>query len=153
MIKKTRLSIFIFSLIIVACSHYDSLEKSGEESKADGKSHNAGKDCMSCHNSSSNEASENWRNVAGTIYKSNSPLSNSSVQLWSEPGGKGFKIASLVSDKSGNFYTEKIIDFKGGCYPIAINGTDTLFMDESKYNGGGCNSCHYAGSTLGILNF
>jgi len=142
MIKKSTLivslTLFIF---LVACSHYDNLEKNGRESSANGKSHNAGQDCMSCHNNASNEASGNWWNIAGTVYNYGLISNNTTVELWSDTMGTGYKIAGLVSDKNGNFYSEKIFNFNGGCYPIVKNGTTTRKM-ISKYTGGGCNSCH-----------
>jgi cytochrome c553 len=152
--KKVISGLLMLSLFVIACSHYDNLEKNGKESSANSDSHNSGKDCASCHNNASNEASrEYWWNIAGTVHENEKPTSNISVQLWSEPLAKGFRIKNLISDKDGNFYTEKVVNLNGGCYPIAIRGNDTLFMDAKKYTGGGCNSCHNPSSNEGILNF
>lgn len=144
--KKTKLIVClsaVFSLFIIACSHYDQLQKNGKESKASGKSHNAGQDCMKCHNDNSNEASsEAWWYVAGTVYTASGSINtNARIEIWSEPEAKGYKITSLPADKNGNFYTEKILKFNNGSYPIAISGNDTTYM-ISAFNGQGCNSCH-----------
>lgn len=132
-------------LYFFSCSHYNQLEKNGQTSKHGGsKSHNAGQDCMSCHNNPKNEASrEAWWNVAGTIYKLNIAQvnPNARIELWSEYGAKGIKILALETDNFGNFYTEKIVSFKGGSYPIAISNHDTLRM-SGVFSGGGCNGCH-----------
>lgn len=141
--KKSVILGLFFSLLVIACSHYDDLQKSGVESSSSASSHNNGQDCMKCHNSPSNEASsEAWWNVAGSVYKANgSANTNARIELWSEPNGKGFRILGLNADKNGNFYTEKIVNFNKGCYPIAISGSDTIAMG-AQFVGGGCNSCH-----------
>lgn len=147
--KKTKLIVClsaIFSLFIIGCSHYDELQKNSKESKAnDDESHNTGQDCMSCHNNASNEASsEGWWNVAGSVYTGNSPANNVTVELWSEPNGAGFKILTLTSNKKGNFYTNKIINFNGGCYPLIKNGNKTKAMLSAFKGGVSCSnsSCH-----------
>ena len=60
-------------LIAGACSHYDEIQKDPKESRAgDDESHNAGQNCMSCHNDNKNEASlEGWWNIGGTAYQNN----------------------------------------------------------------------------------
>jgi len=47
----------------------------------------------------------------------------------------------LNVDRNANFYTEKVVNFNGGCYPIVISSKDTMYM-SSKFNGASCNSCH-----------
>lgn len=137
---------FIVFSFLVACSHYDELQKNSKESKAgEDESHNTGQDCMSCHNNSSNEASsEGWWNVAGSVFSNNSPANNVTVELWSEPKGKGYKIVSLTSDKKGNFYTNKIINFNGGCYVKVTDGTKVKYMDQIFAGNKSCSSttCH-----------
>lgn len=154
--KKTKnivLSIGVLSLLFIACSHYDSLQKNGKESSATQSSHNSGQDCMRCHNNNDNEAAFHaWWNVAGTVYHNSGALNKTArIELWSEPNAKGFRILSLASDKDANFYTEKIIKFYGGCYAVAISGTDTVAMSQS-FNGGGCNSCHGVSTSKIMVN-
>jgi hypothetical protein len=142
--KKIQITLLVACFIFIfACSHYDSLEKNGKVSDSNKKSHNSGQDCMSCHGKEMSEAAnEAWWNVAGTVYNSNGGLNtNARIELWSLPNAKGIKILSLNVDRNANFYTEKVVNFNGGCYPVAISGSDTMYM-YSKFNGTGCNSCH-----------
>ncbi len=153
--KKIKILLLITSIsyLIISCSHYDDLEKNGKVSTANDKSHNSGKDCMSCHANASNKASfYAWWNVAGTVYNGSNVLNpNARIELWTQPNAQGNKILSLVTDKDANFYTEKIINFKGGCYPVAISGNDTTYM-RSVYNGGGCSGCHGQAGTAVAAN-
>lgn len=156
--KKTKLIVClsaIFSLFIIGCSHYDELQKNSKESNAnDDESHNTGQDCMSCHNNSSNEASsEGWWNVAGSVYTGNSPANNVTVELWSEPNGAGFKILTLTSDKKGNFYTNKIINFNGGCYPVVISGSKRKNMISKFMGGMSCSNSNCHGGIIDKINF
>ncbi|MCX6187103.1 MAG: hypothetical protein NTU43_08935 [Bacteroidetes bacterium] len=142
--KKIKISLLLSCFIFVfACSHFDTIEKSGRVSESNRKSHNSGEDCMGCHNKDMTEAFiKAWWNIAGTVYRNSGGLNNTArIELWTEPKAKGLKILSLNTDKDANFYTEKIINFKGGCYPVAISENDTSFMN-STFNGGGCNGCH-----------
>lgn len=148
MIVSNKIVVFavIVFAVIASCSHYDEIQKNPKESSAnDDESHNSGQDCMSCHNKQGNEAaSEGWWNVAGTVYSNNSPANNVTIELWSEPNGKGFRILTLTSDKKGNFYTSKIINFNGGCYPLVKNGNKTKAMLSAFKGGMSCSnsSCH-----------
>ncbi len=161
--KNIIFSLFLISLItlvITSCNHYDSIQSSGKESKANGRSHNAGQNCISCHNDNSNEASSSgrWWYFAGTAYnKSGTIASNGGkVELWSNISAKaiatghldslslatGTKIYSVEVDREGNFYTSKIFDMRKGFYPrmVAANNTDTIMTTITA--NGACNSCH-----------
>jgi hypothetical protein len=144
--KNTVFLSIIFIIFLAACSHYDDLQKNSKQSSAgDDESHNTGQDCMSCHNKSGHEATfEGWWNVAGSVYNSGSPANNVTVELWSGKKGTGYKILSLVSDKKGNFYTNKIINFNGGCYPRVISGNKIKDMDQIFTGNASCSStsCH-----------
>lgn len=139
--------VFTSMLFIFACSHYDELERNGTVSTAGENSHNAGEDCMRCHHSSGNEASERWWNVAGTVYYSSGSIASAAgtVQLWTGPRATGKLVYSLPIDRSGNFYTEKISNFRDGYFPIIISGSDTTAMEEPVSGDNvykSCNSCH-----------
>lgn len=141
--KRTILLLHLLAMVIISCSHYDDLQSNGEESTANGNSHNAGRNCMQCHHDGKNEASEKWWYVAGSVVGSKGK--GGVVQLWTERNASGNLLLSLAIDQSGNFYTEKIIDFKGGYYPIIIHGTDTLKMLEQVTGASlnrSCNDCH-----------
>ncbi|MCF8427776.1 MAG: hypothetical protein K9H61_10025 [Bacteroidia bacterium] len=144
MILNKVLVLAVFMTFVFACSHVDEINANLEESSSDEKSHNAGENCGSCHNVSGSEAvrEAGWWTVAGTVYSSgNSPQTNATIELWEKPNKQGALIKRLVSDKIGNFYTNQIIDFKGGCYPSITVGSNTKYMNQ-KYEGGSCNSCH-----------
>jgi hypothetical protein len=145
----------VLAIVISSCSHYDEIQKNPKESKAnDDESHNTGNDCMSCHNKSGSEAaSEGYWNVAGTVFFNNNPLNNATIELWSEPNGGGYKIYTLTSDKKGNFYTNKIIDFKGGCYPVAKKGNITKYMNSKFLGKISCNNSGCHGGAAGTINF
>lgn len=134
--------VFVF---VSSCSHFDELKNNGEESSSDGNSHNAGENCMRCHNDGKNEASEKWWYIAGTVYEEDDKVAGAagSIELWTEADRKGTLVYKLQVDASGNFYTEKIIDFKGGFYPVFVSndGKDVKEM-STKTTVGACGSCH-----------
>lgn len=146
-VKSLPAFIFLSALILIACSHYDQLERDGIVSTSNASSHNSGENCMRCHHDKKNEASEKWWNVAGTVYYNNGDIASSggTVELWTEPGGTGKLVYRLPIDNSGNFYTQKISNFRDGYYPIIIHGNDTTHM-TGKVSGDdvykSCNSCH-----------
>jgi len=149
--KRMNKSLLVFSLIVIgisSCSHYDDIQKNAKESIAgEDESHNSGQNCMNCHNaSSSSEALQEggWWNIAGTAFKSSgSYAKEGSVELWTGPNRTGSLLYKLAIDDLGNFYTGKIVDFKGGVFPVLIdkNGNLNKAMQSSTLNGA-CNSCH-----------
>lgn len=147
---KNKLYItFGMATLLVACSHFDELQKNPKESNnKESESHNMGQNCMKCHNDNSNDASfGRWWNVAGTAYDDTKTPVNGlgSVELWTGPSRTGQLLYKLQVDKKGNFYTNKIIDFKGGFYPVLINADGSFNPDNAmtqKTNIGSCNSCH-----------
>ena len=149
--KKMNKSLLVISLIIIgisSCSHYDDIQKNAKESIAgEDESHNSGQNCMNCHNaSSSSEAVQEggWWNIAGTAFKSSGSFAKEgSVELWTGPNRTGSLLYKLAIDDLGNFYTGKIVDFKGGAFPVLIdkNGNLNKAMQSSILNGA-CNSCH-----------
>ena len=135
-----------FLIILNSCSSpYESLddEDSGGMSSTAGsnRSHNVGRDCMSCHKPGGGEAPI-WR-VAGTVYNEagTAPNSNAAVKLYTGPDAIGKLKYTLQVDAKGNFYTGGNIDFSGGLYPSALGNTSTYSM-SSPITTGSCNSCH-----------
>lgn len=135
-------------VVVSGCNHYDDIQRSGIVSSQDEESHNEGQNCMTCHHDSKNEASEKWWYVAGTLYEDNAGNNEAKeglVQLWTGPLATGTLLCSLPLDKEGNFYTQKIIDFQGGYFPIVIYKNDTFPMPEKvtgNFLNESCNSCH-----------
>lgn len=143
-------TLFFAVFFISACSHFDELQSNPKESKANGRSHNSGKTCGTCHNASGNEASSLWWTAAGTVYNTNGYLLNNvSIELWDGKNRTGNLIKKLTSDANGNFYTNQIINFKSGLYPVLVYGNSVKPM-QSQFNGGSCTTCHN-GSTQAIL--
>lgn len=137
-------SMVFLGLMFQSCSHYDDIMQNAEESTVDGDSHNAGRNCMSCHHDSKSEAHEKWWYVAGSAYDklSNHASSAGVVELWTKPNRTGEKLYALKIDASGNFYTQKIIDFKGGFYPVVVANNGTVKAMTTQTTQGACNSCH-----------
>ncbi len=135
---------FIIGGLLFSCSHYDELQKNPKESGSGEESHLTGENCSNCHNKENNEAArEGWWTVAGSVYKTNGQVqTNATMELWEKPNRQGKLIKMLSSDSKGNFYTNQILDFKGGCYPSIRVGTKSISMDTTQFNGGSCNSCH-----------
>ncbi len=128
----------------ISCSHFEELQANPKESELGGdESHNAGRNCGSCHNVNGNEAEQaGWWTISGTTFQSNGrPQKNAIVEIWEKPGRQGNLIKRLVADDLGNFYTNQILNFKGGAYPSITLNDKTISMG-SAFNGGSCNSCH-----------
>jgi hypothetical protein len=147
MTKFTIGSVFILSLFTItfqSCSHYDEIQKNALESSVNGDSHNSGQNCMSCHHEKGNEAASKWWYIAGTAFDANLNRAGSGgmVELWTEPNRTGVKIYTLPIDRSGNFYTQKIINFQGGFYPVVIGNTGNINAMTTQTTEGACNSCH-----------
>lgn len=135
-----------FLIILNSCSSpYESIddEDSGGMSSITGsyRSHNTGKDCMSCHKPGGGEAPV-WK-VAGTVYNEAGTATNptATVKLYTGPDATGTLKYTLQVDAKGNFYTGENIDFSGGLYPSVISSTSTYSM-SSPITTGACNSCH-----------
>jgi hypothetical protein len=132
---------------ISACSHYEALQKDPKESsKGDDESHNEGQNCGSCHNINGHEAvrEAGWWTVSGTVFKEGDDKGddNAIVELWEKPGRAGKLIKKLETDKEGNFYTNQILNFMGGCYPVIYTPGGQVKVMPIPYTGGSCNSCH-----------
>lgn len=141
---KKIITLLSIIAIVSACSHYEELKSNPKESASgDDESHNAGQNCGSCHNKSGTEAAqEGWWTVSGTVFKTNgSAQKSATIELWEKPGKQGKLIKRLVTDDLGNFYTDQILNFNGGCYPVVYAASGELEM-SSAFNGGSCNSCH-----------
>jgi len=142
------LLLFAFALVFInlsACSHYEELQKDPKESrKGDDESHNEGQNCGTCHNSNGHEAVREggWWTVSGTVFRDDDKgQDNAIIELWEKPNQGGKLIKRLEADAEGNFYTNQIINFMGGCYPVVKLDNKVKVMPV-PYTGGSCNSCH-----------
>ncbi len=154
---KSLIVILALAFIVGSCSHYDEIQKNAKESIAGGdESHNSGQNCMSCHNKEGlNKAVQEggWWSIAGTVYKSGNTSNEGSIELWTGPSRTGLLIYKLAIDALGNFYTGKIVDFKGRAFPVLVdkNGNMNKAMQSSTLTGA-CNSCHGVSTPVISLN-
>ena len=97
-------------------------------------SHNAGRDCTSCHSFT----------AAGTVYKPDGTTVNPGaiVRLTTQSAGGGTVVASLTADGSGNFYTSTPIGFGSGLYVTATNSAGSSRAMGATITSGACNRCH-----------
>lgn len=149
--RKIQLAVMSSLLFIFSCSHYDDIMKNGNESTANGESHNPGQNCMKCHNEG--EFSEavlegGWWHIAGTAYGSKA----NTVELWTGINRTGELVYKLPVDPKGNFYTAKIVDFKGGFYPVVVKDDGSILAMQEKTSTGACNSCHGISTPAIVVN-
>jgi hypothetical protein len=108
---------------------------------AGGGSHNAGRNCLQCHNGGSEAPT--WT-LAGTVYRSDGVTANpaATVRLTRGPDGTGGVVLTLTTDGSGNFYTASSVDFGAGLFP-EVSGSDGVRVSmPTTVPNGACNSCH-----------
>lgn len=155
---RTRklVSPFVVSLAfaIASCSQYDKTQNNPEESMLDSdKSHNNGQNCMSCHNQNGNEAvrEAGWWYIGGSVYDDKGQEASSAgfVELWTGPNATGNRMVRLAIDQKGNFYTNRIINFGNGLYPVLKKTDDKIEAHMStSTKTGACNSCHGVSTSL-----
>jgi hypothetical protein len=136
--------IYIFSTSIISCKHGCG-RTGGTSSAGENDSHNMGLNCLNCH--SGTGGGEGCFNVGGTAYKDDltTPFSGCTIEFYTEPESKGELVASIVSDKKGNFYTGHDISWGKGLYPSIVSPTGKRENMLEPVSTGGCNKCH--GST------
>jgi hypothetical protein len=104
-------------------------------------SHNAGRDCTSCHSFT----------VAGTAYKADgSAYSGAVINVTSGSAGSGTVLTTLASDASGNFYTSASALFGSGVYVNATGTTGAARSMTAAITSGGCNRCHTGTNRLTV---
>lgn len=111
-------------------------------------SHRVGQSCLTCHTAG---GSATAMTVAGTVYKnSTTGNANATVRLYTHNSNE--LVATLVTDKCGNFYTTVAVPglfVAGGPF---VNGVDVVVEDSvgglhtmpGLITSGGCNGCHGA---------
>lgn len=117
-------------------------------------SHRVGQSCLTCHTTG---GSATAMTVAGTIFKSGGTVGNPNATVRLYAHNTNTIVATLVTDKCGNFYTTAKVNglfVQGG--PL-VNGVDVVVEDSfgglhtmpGLITGGGCNGCH--GATNGKI--
>jgi len=105
-------------------------------------SHNAGRNCLSCHSFT----------AAGTAYKSDgtTAYAGAIVRLTTASGGGGTVVAALTADTSGNFYTSSVINFGTGLYATATGTGGAVTPMGPAITSGACNNCHTSGNRIKV---
>ncbi len=111
------------------------------------ESHNAGQDCLSCHQAGKNEY---VFQIAGTVYKKDkqTPAPGATVYLYDSLNGQGTQIMRIEVDKKGNFYTtqspSKALSM---LHPKVVGAQGSTHYMSSTLTSGSCNSCHNGTTT------
>ena len=118
-----------------------------------GHSHNAGRNCMDCHNP--NGEGSGWFTAAGTVYDSTgtSVNPNATIRLYSQPRGRGILIDSLYGDGSGSFYTTFAISFGSGLFPAVTSSSGHTQYMANSIPQGACNGCHNNSTTVKLWTY
>ena len=143
--KQTSFIILAFGFlasayIISSCQHSFDCGTETTISKATGKSHNAGKDCVSCH--APGGQGEGCFAIGGTVYdKTGSIVSTATIQFYTAANGGGTLKATVPVNTSGSFYSSQSMV---GYYPVVVSkaGTKTYMSTPIASGGGGCALCH-----------
>lgn len=132
---------FLFFIAFQSCKKENGSNTTNISAYGGSRSHNTGKNCMSCH--ASGGEGKGWFNVAGSVYDSTdaSVIPNATVRLFTGPKGSGTLKYTVQVDGKGNFYTTDPIDFTQGLYPSVQGATTTKYMSSTLVNGQ-CNNCH-----------
>jgi hypothetical protein len=113
---------------------------------AGGRAHNAGRDCMQCHQGSDGEAP--IFSFGGTLYDpSGAPVSGAEVRLVDASG----KATSVYTATNGTFYAGG----RGFAGPARVgvrnaNQALDMFTPLQATNGGACSSCHCTGASCSV---
>ena len=137
--KKLISLLVCFVIVILFYSCENEGDEAGEASGLtssfnSSESHNAGKNCLSCHSFK----------AAGTVYGKTltSVYPGATVKITTQPNGAGTLLATLQVDKKGNFYTGYTISFGNGAYVSVTGSTGTVKNMGTSVTSGACNSCH-----------
>jgi hypothetical protein len=109
------------------------------------RTHNAGKDCMSCHMTGGGEAPR--FSFGGTLYDASSnPVAGAEVRLVDTNG----KATSVYTSTSGTFYSQGT----GFAAPAHVGVRDAMHESDMltalQASNGGCSSCHCTGSGCAV---
>lgn len=111
------------------------------------RSHNMGKDCMTCHTSATEAGGSNdkrvWK-IGGTIYNNFDGIAtapNVRVNFYTGPEATGKLKYTMVADALGNIYSSNPVDLTIGLFPEVVGATTKQYM-YSALTTGACNSCH-----------
>lgn len=120
-------------------------------------SHNAGRECVSCHVAGSgSEASEYAFTIAGSVFTNSSgstALTNSSavIRLYTDNQTTNL-VLTLPVDQTGNFYTtQSVPTLSSGLYPVIERNNQVYKMSSQHTTTGNCYSCHSSGGSQSVI--
>ena len=111
------------------------------------RAHNAGKDCMMCHQQAGNGEAPQF-SFGGTVYDGmGNPVAGAEVRLVDSSG----KATSVYTSTTGTFYSRGT----GFAAPAHIGVRDATHAADmltalQAANGGACSSCHCTGTTCSV---
>ena len=143
--KQTSFIILIFTFISIAyiitsCQHTFDCGNETRVSTASGRSHNAGKDCLSCHTPGGQ--GDGCFSIGGTVYDQTGNIApTATIRFYSAANGGGTLKATVPVNTSGSFYSSASM---AGYYPVVVSktGTKTYMSTPIAIGGGGCALCH-----------
>lgn len=145
-ILNTPTLIFMLLFGLSACDESSDINAPlQEESSLTGNSHNAGQNCLRCHNKPNRNTPV--FTVAGTIYdraEPAQPYAGTTVNLYSD-GQNNNLLLSIKVDQSGNFYSKQAIDFNNTVYAEVVSAIGTIAKINPAPHGD-CNKCHDHGN-------
>ncbi len=135
------LLVLLTTIVFTSCKKDDD-DESATSSHGGNDSHNAGKACMSCHDSGG--SGEGTFNVAGTVYNQagTSINPNGTIYLYSGPNGTGNLLSTIEVDGKGNFFTTSTVLPTSGAYAQVKGASGDIQNMSGICNSGDCNSCH-----------
>lgn len=113
------------------------------KSERGGTSHEAGKNCMTCHGP--NGTAPGRFTVAGTAVTSERrPNPDALITLSTAPNGGGTVVLTLEADASGNFYTTEAVPLpEQSLFPrVTSQATTSVNFMPFPTLSGACNACH-----------
>jgi mono/diheme cytochrome c family protein len=114
--------------------------KSSSSRASRGRSHNAGKNCLSCHKVGG--SGTGVFTAAGTVYRSNGAVQiDATVRLFTH--GTNTEVINILTDDSGNFHTTKPISgLSNGLDAVVESAKGGMISMGKTVSTGGCNACH-----------
>jgi cytochrome c553 len=105
--------------------------------------HNAGQDCIGCHNANGGVPANTYFTIAGTVVDANGGgIAGATVVVTDNNQAQ----KRLVTATNGNFYTTDTIAF-----PVTVKVTSCpttkKMTAQVQSSGGSCNSCHANGGS------
>ncbi len=110
------------------------------------KSHNAGLNCMQCHQSRGPGLGQ--FTVAGTIYgPDGAPTDDAILELWTAPNGQGERVAVVEADAYGNVFSTEPLPLPEQRLFVSVSSSDGTLAAAMPFpiSSGSCNHCHAGG--------